>query len=98
MIEMTYQGVNIPEGYIIATIGHYPEGKSPMGGTLGYEFSVQLLNQTNGDMPRGTGNTCQEALDIAISRARPDQTLEQHMAELGEVMKMLASGKSFRIV
>ena len=60
----------IPEGYIVATAARYSGIRKEAGKE--YIFSIQFLNQTSGDIVRGTGMTEQEAWDDAISKIQKD--------------------------
>lgn len=68
--------IALPTGYILASWVEYPGGLNPLNGRqMGYNWAVQLLNQQTADMPRGTGQTRDDAIRAAIAHAGGDDGL-----------------------
>jgi hypothetical protein len=72
----------IPDGYIIGTVGQYPDLLTDRASGRDYKISVQLINCETGDMPRGVGMTYGEAVAHAITNVGGDDGLSKAFREI----------------
>lgn len=71
----------LPDGYIIAQVVEYAQTMKSKSG-LDYTISMQLLNKDIMDIPRGVGNTLEEAFNDALTNVGGDDGLSKFVRDL----------------